>query len=232
MNINYNEETYRQMLASFRTNDLQNLLGTFGRNKAGRKAELKDRALDLLRNRPLSFNFQAYLAKITEIYRSMQNDLPNTNMMQNAMQRANMMNMGVQDNQQRFFPPPPQYNQSSIHMARAGLPQVMPQVQRGMYGNNNYPYSYQQNAPRRIISQAPPNQSIHVAAADPMGFDLNTLNSGNNNSLCGPPAVQSLTNIKFKKLPFYEVVGEIIKPITLTGQDRCSLQNITRGKII
>lgn len=229
--MNFNDDSYRQMLSSFRTNDLQNLLGAFGRNKAGRKAELKDRALDLLQNRPLTFNIQAYLAKINEIYHSMQNDITNSSMFQNAIQRSNMINMSVQDNPQRYFPPPPQYNQQSIHMARAGLPQVMPQIQRGMYGNPSYPYGYQPNGPRRIISQAPANQTIHLTAPNPLGFDMMGLNPGNNNSVLTPPA-PALTNIKFKKLPFFELIEEVIKPTTLIGQDRCSLQNVTRGNIL
>jgi len=236
------DESYRNMLASFRTNDLQTLLGAFGRNKAGRKSELKDRALELLRTRPTGFNYPAYVAKIYEIYRSMQSDVPNNNdiMMRSLLQsRQIMTNMGqIQAPQQRMYQPP-QYPQQQMHMTRAGLPQVMPQIQRGIYSNsigantmanNNIQYisgSYQPTGPRSITSShLSSNQQMNVASQDPLGYDM----KGLNNSYA--PSPDLVGQIKFKKLPFYEVIEQIIKPSFLSGSDRCTLQNFPRGSNI
>jgi len=236
--MNYPDEGYRNMLASFRTNDLQTLLGAFGRNKAGRKSELKERALELLRTRPTGFNYAAYLSKIYEIYRSMQSDLPNNDIMRSLIQtqQRQIMSMGqIQNPPQRMYQPP-QYSQQSMHMTRAGLPQVMPQMQRGIYGNpmgsntmanNNIQFisgSYQPAGPRTIVSsQFPSNQQINMVTQDAAGFDVN-------NSFT--PSLQTLAHLKFKKLPFYEVIDEVLKPTVLTGLERCTLQSVPRGSNI
>ncbi|KAL4091989.1 hypothetical protein QTP88_026583 [Uroleucon formosanum] len=237
------DEGYRNMLASFRTNDLQALLGAFGRNKAGRKSELKDRALELLRTRPAGFNHSAYVAKIYEIYRSMQSDVPNNNdvMMRSLLQnqQRQMMTMGqIQVPQQRIYQPP-QYSQQSMHMTRAGLPQVMPQIQRSIYSNsiggntmanNNIQYisgSYQPSGTRSITSShLSSSQQMNVVSQDSLGYDMKGLPVGNNSYT---PSPETVARIKFKKLPFYEVVDEIIKPTLLVGTDRCTFQNAPRG---
>ncbi|XP_060873266.1 LOW QUALITY PROTEIN: E3 SUMO-protein ligase PIAS3-like [Metopolophium dirhodum] len=61
-------ECYENMLSKFRIKDLQTLLGAFGQNTLGRKPELKDQALELLRTRSTGFNQTAYVAKISELY--------------------------------------------------------------------------------------------------------------------------------------------------------------------
>jgi len=249
-NYQSSEEGYRNMLNSFRTNDLQALLAAFGRNKAGRKSELKERAIDLLRSRPANMNYAAYIAKIYEIYRSMQSDPPNNDIMMRSLlqnqQQRQMISMGQMQNPQQRMYQPPQYPQQSMHMtARAGLPQVMPQMQRGMYGNhigansipgntmanNNIQYisgSYQPSGPRTIVStQLSSNHQVNIVVSqDALGFDMKTSTSGNNSYA---PSLETVAQIKFKKLPFYEVIDEVIKPTLLTGMDRCTLQNVPRG---
>ncbi|XP_050528416.1 E3 SUMO-protein ligase PIAS1-like [Daktulosphaira vitifoliae] len=219
------ELAYRTMLGSFRTHDLQALLGAFGRNKAGRKSELKERALDLLRNRPVGFNYHAYLTKITEIFRSIQSDIPITNndMMRNMMQsqQQHMMPMNMQQSQQSRMYQPQQFTQQAMHLSRTGLPQVIPQMQRGMYGSNNMQYGYQTPGSRGIVSQVSTNQ--HLVKQDVGSYDINTANNMYNQ------ATHSQVNVKLKKLPFYEVISEVVKPTTLIGQERCSLQNVPRG---
>lgn len=238
-------DDYSNMINSFRTNDLQVLLATFGRNKAGRKSELRDRALELLRSRSSStFNHQTYLSKIAEISRSMQSDMPNNNdvmrLMQNQRQQQMMAisnNMTVPS--QRMYQPP-QYSQQPMQMiTRAGLPQVMPQMQRGIYGNsvgantiqgssmanNNIQYlsgNYQMAAPR-TASQLPMVQQITVRPTDALSADSNAY----------MPSAQVLSQIRFKALPFYDVVSEILRPTLLAGTvERPTLQNAPRGIII
>ncbi|XP_025207609.1 E3 SUMO-protein ligase PIAS1-like isoform X2 [Melanaphis sacchari] len=150
----------------------------------------------------------------------------------------------IQNPPQRMYQPP-QYPQQPMHMARAGLPQVMPQMQRGMYSNhigansipgntmanNNIQYisgSYQPSGPRTTIvsSQLPSNQQINMVSQDALGYDMKTSGSGNNSYT---PSLETVAQIKFKKLPFYDVVDEVIKPTLLTGMDRNTLQNAPRG---
>ncbi|MGI4816709.1 MAG: hypothetical protein ACRYE7_01865, partial [Janthinobacterium lividum] len=123
------DETYKNMLACFRINDLQILLTAFGQNKVGRKTELQERALKMLRNKSSAYNHAAYLGKIYEIYHSMQSDVlhGNDTTMRSLLssQQSQMMTMGQ-------IQPPPQYPHQSMHMTRAGLQQVMPQIQRGV----------------------------------------------------------------------------------------------------
>jgi len=190
--MSYHEESYKTMLSNFRTNDLQILLGAFGRNKSGRKSELKERAIDLLRTRPTGFNQAAYLSKILEIYRSIQSDTPNNNdilrnMMHNQQQRQ-MMSMSMPTQQQRMYSTS-QYAQQPIHnMTRTGMPQTMPQMQRGMYpntnmtnssnisGTSNIQYNYQPTNSRNgppFVSQPSVSHQLNMIPPDQGAFDLN-----------------------------------------------------------
>ncbi|XP_001950665.2 E3 SUMO-protein ligase PIAS2-like [Acyrthosiphon pisum] len=234
------DEDYKNMLASFRTTDLQTLLVAFGRNKTGRKSDLKDRALELLRTSQVGFNHAAYRAKIYEIYRSIQIDSPNNNDMMRSLlqtQQTQMTAMGqIQAPQQRMYQPPPQYPQQPMHMTRAGLPQVMPQIQRGInysnsigantMANNNIQYiagSYQPSGPRSITSSnLSSSQQMNVVSQDPLRYDTGRMPVGNN---LYTPSPETVALIKFKKLPFYEVIDEVIKPTFLAGTEKCTLQN-------
>lgn len=229
--MNYQDDGYKNMISSFRSNELQSLLGAFGRNRAGRKSELKDRAIELLRTKPVGFNFQAYLNKIIELYRSMQtNDVPgnSVNDMYRTMTQNQRQMMSMQA-QQRMYQQPPQYPHQQMQVAtRSALPQAMPQMQRSVYGNNNIAinniqYNYQPTAVPRTIM--PNNQQLNLGAPDQVGYDMNSPHINNNLILS-----QSMTNVRFKNLPFYEVVDEICKPSILTGVERCSLPNYSRGK--
>ncbi|KAE9524257.1 hypothetical protein AGLY_015296 [Aphis glycines] len=261
MSMNFTDENYINMLSIYRHSDLQLLLGTFGLNRGGRKSELKDRAIELLRTRPANIDYSTYIAKIYEIYRSMQHELPSNDSMmrrlsQNQQQQRQMIiSVGqIQIPPQRMYQPPQrmyqppqrmyqpqQYPQQSMHMVRAGLSQVTPKMQRGMYGNhmsnsiptnnmvnNNIQYipagNYQPSGSRTIVShQLPPNQKMSIVAQDALG--LGTSASRNNSYV---PSIETVAQIKFKKLPFYEVIDEIIKPTLLTGTERCTLLNVPR----
>ncbi|XP_050061659.1 E3 SUMO-protein ligase PIAS1-like isoform X5 [Aphis gossypii] len=41
--------------------------------------------------------------------------------------------------------------------------------------------------------------------------------------------MDSVAQIKFKNIPFYEVIDEVIKPTLLTGTKKCTLQDVPRG---
>ncbi|XP_015363942.1 PREDICTED: E3 SUMO-protein ligase PIAS2-like [Diuraphis noxia] len=238
------DEGYRNMLASFRTNDLQALLGTYGQNRAGCKSELIDRALELLRTRQPGFNRSAYIAKIYEIHRSMQSDLPqNNNIVIRGLvpiQQRPVMNMRqIQNPQQRMYQPP-QYPQQTLYATRPGLPRLIPQHQRSIYGNpigannmanNNIQYvsgNYQSSGPRSTVSShLSSNQQMIAGLQDGSGYNNMKGSSGGNNPYFPSPEI--VAQIKFKKLPFYELIDAIIKPTILVGSDRCTLQSFPRG---
>ncbi|KAE9524003.1 hypothetical protein AGLY_015650 [Aphis glycines] len=219
------------MLNSFQLIDLQTLLGAFGLNTSGQKSELKDRALELLRTRPAYINIPAYIAKIYEIYRSF--NLPTDD-------NSIILHSLLQKPSKRIYQPL-QYPQQSTHMVQAELPQVIPTMQRGMYGNhisnsipannmvkNNTQYiaadNYQPSRTSTTVSyQLPPKTQISIVAQDALG--LGTSASGNNSCT---PSIETVAQIKFKKLPFYEVIDEVIKPTLLTGTGRCTLLNVSR----
>ncbi|XP_003241678.1 E3 SUMO-protein ligase PIAS2 [Acyrthosiphon pisum] len=236
------DHNYKNMLDSFRTIDLQTLLGAFGRSIGGRKSELKYRALELLRTRSPGLNHAEYLSKIHEIYRSMPIVMSNNNAIMNhsLLQTQQRQMMGqIQAPQQRMYQPAPQYPQQPMHMARGGIPQVMSQIQRGIYhntfsantmANNNIQYisgSYQPSGPRSITSShLSSSQQMNVAPQGPLGYNMQGMTVGNNSYT---PSPETVAQIKFKKLPFYEVIDVVLKPTFLAGTDKFSLQKIPKG---
>ncbi|XP_060860282.1 E3 SUMO-protein ligase PIAS2-like [Metopolophium dirhodum] len=235
-------QDYKNMLASFRNIDLKTLLGAFGRSIAGRKCELKDRALELLRTRSPGFNHAEFLSKINEIYRSIPIVMPNNNAIMNRcllQTQQRQMTGQIQAPQQRMYQPAPRYRQQPMHMTRGESPQVMPQIQRGNYSNsvgantianNNIQYtsgSHQPSGPRSITSShLSSSQQMNVVSQDPLGYDMRGMTVGNNSYT---PSHETVAQIKFKKLPFYEVIDVVLKPTFLAGTNKCSFQNVPIG---
>ncbi|XP_050544754.1 E3 SUMO-protein ligase PIAS2-like [Daktulosphaira vitifoliae] len=225
----YTEETYTNLLNSFRTNDLQVLLGTFGFSTTGRKADLRDRAAELLRNKPTNFNFNAFLSKIVDIHHTSfrENRLPtsNNNLMRSMLQNQshNMIPIGMQHHQQMFQPN--QYLQQQMNMSRYRLPQVTPQMPKSIPENGHLQYNYPSLAPRSMvprISSNPQNMVQPNQILPNMGRPTLNRNSVN-------PVTILPNNLKLKKLPFYEVIDEVIKPSCLDGQEQCSVPNAPKG---
>lgn len=216
------------MLASFRVIDLRKLLGAFSLKRTGNKCELKNRALVLLKSRPSGLNYPAYTAKIVEIYHSKPHVSPDNKKMVHNMiktEQLKIKSMDTQPQQQRMIQSP-QYPQS-INSAHAGLPQV----QRVIYGNSNSNIrgnGYNPTCSRGMsIAQVPVNQQISMISTDQVGFDINAA-PPKNFTLSTP----SLVNVKLRKLPFYEIVDEIVKPTVLTGEEKCTLPHYPKGKFI
>ncbi|XP_050060069.1 E3 SUMO-protein ligase PIAS1-like isoform X1 [Aphis gossypii] len=65
---------------------------------------------------------------------------------------------------------------------------------------------------------------LSVVAQD--ALEVKTTASGNNSYT---PSIETVAQIKYKKLPFYEVIDEVIKPTLLTGTDTCTLPNVHKG---
>ncbi|XP_022162931.1 E3 SUMO-protein ligase PIAS1-like [Myzus persicae] len=215
---NFNGETYRNWLAHFRVSDLKLLLGAFGQSIEGRRPELRERALELLISIPDGFNYIAYRAKIYDIHLSM------------SIQRGQRTHMNQQQISQQRTYQLPQYPQQSVHMTSARLPQFPSKIEglRLGYptGTNSFPRntvannhiqcvsgSYQPVRPHTVVSsQLPTNQNTSYLV-------LNPQTSGNSNASVSIPSSQIVADYKFKKLPFYDVIKDTIKPTSLNGSN-------------
>lgn len=62
------------MINIFRSMVLRKLLKAFGRSTAGKKYELKKRAIDILKNKPADVDYHSFTAKIREMYSDLQVD--------------------------------------------------------------------------------------------------------------------------------------------------------------
>ncbi|KAE9538038.1 hypothetical protein AGLY_006010 [Aphis glycines] len=70
----------------------------------------------------------------------------------------------------------------------------------------------------------PPNQEMSIIEQDALG--LGTMASGNNSNTL---SIETVSQIKYKNLPFYEVIDEVIKPTLLTGTNTCTLAQFPEG---
>lgn len=198
---------YKTMLGSFRPSDLQALLEAFNCNILGRKSELLDRALELLscRNTNTGINYNAYLAKITELYYG----LLRCKIVRLEQQPMDTQSTSMQAQHQRIF----QYSQQSY---QAGLPH-MQQTQEYICGNNNTQCSYQDAD----------HDHVNTEMINQLGVEQFT--SSHAPTPTNKSSFENLTYINFIKLPFYDVLFEILKPEVLVGHERCSLSNPPKG---
>jgi len=130
------DESYIKMLNSFNVNSLKALLSAFKQNIAGRKSELKNQAIELLRTTPPSINYFAFTTKIYEIYRCLPHNMRRNDIILRRSPQRNTpehrhtipSTSQAQNSQQRMCQPQ-QLPQHSTHMNRTGSPPVMPQRQ-------------------------------------------------------------------------------------------------------
>lgn len=222
------ENKYLSILDGFRNIDLQHLLNAFGQNKTGRKSVLKARAINLLKNNPPGFKRFEYLSKILEIHHSVHNGVPDNNyMIQSVMQnQQQMMSTGMQQIQQQGMLIP-RHPQQTMQMTQDGMSPVISLKIRGTSGYSNN--LHQQSSPRIVVPTniLPINQQLLTSSSGPVGSDMNAATSSGNSYI---PTTQTLANIGLKKLPFYEIQSEVIKPINLIANDKCSLKRFASGK--
>lgn len=216
---NNSEENYRAMLTSFQISDLQQLLKTFGKSITGRRSELQNVALDMLSSKPIGLNYGAYLIKILEIHNGKIHGS-----MQPQQRRIMYMDHTIQVPQQR--------KQTYINLINAKYT-----IPGNAMANNNIkrvPGSYLPIRPNNTVpSQFPSNQQnymSHTMTQNSVRFNLKTMDREKNILLTLTPEI--VAQYKFKKLPFYEVIGDIIKPALLSGSENCSLAKFSRGNSI
>lgn len=232
--MSYTERGYVNMVCSFRTHELQTLLSSFNYDISGEQSELSRRAIDLLRNRPFpnGFDYHMYMFKISEIYQAMHqiHVSPNNGMMHTQPRMLNIQNRALIGQQHR------RYQQQSINIPRPGLPQVIPTMQRRQYesritemapsaSNNSIQHGNHMANNYNVVLQQPTIQQNTMGTQNLLQHDMNAQGSGN--SIPSNSSLPSVNNIKIKKLPFYEVIAEVIKPTILFGQEVCTLPNFS-----
>lgn len=168
----FDENPHVVMVSNFRVKDLLELLRKFNIRKSGQKKELKERVLELLRNKPSNLNYNAFVAKIAEINCQKENDY--------KCEKFNMRNMT--------------HSQQQINQA------PMQQLRR--------------------IHQ--PTQNAQQT------MEITQTTSESNNSFA--PLAQSWITVSMKKLPFFQVADDIVKPTVMIGPEKCTLPKAARGK--
>jgi len=198
------QDVLRQMILSFRVNDLQVLLSFAGKNRQGRKEELLSRALDLVKLRSVPLQ-----AKIREIYKASQE----------AQQQSTMMGGGGQPIN------PYAANQASYAALMGAYGQAQAQSLQASAARNPYSaaaasaaYSHQAAA-NAMLAQAQHGQipgSHHgmPGAYGAPGAGANAYQMSNASSSRSPVH----PDVKLVKLPFYDVMSELLKPASLLAQ--------------
>lgn len=197
------EDGYENMITSFTVVELRKLLRVFGFNHSGDKMCLRSKAIELLHNAPpgihRTFHYKTYYDQIVQIYRS-------------AKKQSMSMNM---EGQQEIVNQHTQYSQQVRQITHITSPQKIPQIQRDIDGN----YNINLTAPHTI---KPVNEQVGIVQ-DQMRHNMDLAQI--NNSAAYSPTV---FNARFRSMPFYEVVEEIIKPIVLFEQESCLLSKPKR----
>ncbi|XP_012261053.1 E3 SUMO-protein ligase PIAS1-like isoform X2 [Athalia rosae] len=204
------------MVLSFRVSELQMLLGFAGRNKSGRKNELQTRALELLRLRSHPVQL-----KIRELHKTIQQD-------QLAAH-------------QLYGQPASQTMHPRNYYTRQGHAQAMgeqQQAQSSVSSGKELPPAHQASMPQ---SQVSPRSS---AVYPPTGYTSVTPQQRSSSSVYNPypyptkvlpPPLQLQQpnqypvhpDVKLKKLPFFDLLGELLKPSSLLPQGSMRVQEGT-----
>ncbi|CAH1164681.1 unnamed protein product [Phaedon cochleariae] len=182
-----NTDELRNMLVSFRVSELQMLLGFAGRNKTGRKSELQQRALELLRVRSHPIH-----QKIKDLYKTTQQagSAPPTS---TSPSRQDLSTVSPQANtmpQQGNIP----RSTATVHPFSVDTRAMV--RQQPMYQQNIY-------SPYPQYSTAKQQQSV-LAANYPIHPDVN-----------------------FRRLPFYDILADLLKPSSLVPQSNQRMQEGT-----
>lgn len=183
-----NLDELRSMLVTFRVSELQMLLGFAGRNKSGRKNELQQRALELLkvRSHPIQ-------QKIRDLYKAIQQSgaLNNTVIPQSSPGHKDL---------------PPTTHNTNMSQTQGGIPRATATV---------HPYNMDTRLTTRQAAMY--NQPLYTFPQFPTK----------------PPA-QMVSNsypvhpdVHFKRLPFFDVIADLIKPSSLVPLNTHRIQEGT-----
>ncbi|XP_044263413.1 E3 SUMO-protein ligase PIAS2 [Tribolium madens] len=183
-----NIDELRNMLITFRVSELQMLLGFAGRNKSGRKTELQQRALELLRVRSHPIH-----QKIRDLYKSIQ---------QQGGSLSNVPTPSLSPGNKDINMPQPQgtvpRTTATVHPYNIDSRQLSTR-QPSLYNQsvyNPYPQYTQQKTQQQGSLTAANNFPIHP-------------------------------DVKFRRLPFFDIISDLLKPSTLMPQSNQRMQEAT-----
>lgn len=203
------------MVLSFRVSELQMLLGFAGRNKSGRKTELQTRALELLRLRSHPVQL-----KIRELYKTIQAD-------QLAAHQMYGQTGGSGE---------PQIDQnmhSRNYYTRQAISQQQ-QSQSSVSSGKDLPPAHQASLPQASRTN-PVYQSTGYNSVTPQQTTSAAYNQYPYPSkvLPSPLQIQPRSqypvhpDVRLKKLPFFDLLAELLKPSSLMPQGTLRLQENT-----
>lgn len=170
-----NIEELRNMLVTFRVSELQMLLGFAGRNKSGRKNELQQRALELLRVRSPPIQ-----QKIRELYKTIQQS--------GALSNSPSISPGASVETQSNGMPQP--TSGAPRTTSTVNPYVNSQI------NNRRPPVFNQNVYSQYPQYQPPLQQRPQQSVLQSNYPIHP-------------------DVKFRRLPFYDILSDLLKPSTL-----------------
>ncbi|XP_012235761.1 E3 SUMO-protein ligase PIAS3 isoform X3 [Linepithema humile] len=202
------------MVLSFRVSELQMLLGFAGRNKSGRKNELQARALELLRLR----SHPAVRMKIRELYKTIQADQMAAHQMYGQTGGSTEPQIDQNMHNRNYYSTRQAMSQQQQQQASAGkdLPPAhqasLPQAPR----TNPYP----QTGYTTVVPQRTPS-----AGYNPYQYPPKVLSA--------PLQIQPTSqypvhpDVRLKKLPFFDLLAELLKPSSLMPQGSMRMQENT-----
>ncbi|KAL6447964.1 hypothetical protein ACFW04_000188 [Cataglyphis niger] len=192
------------------------LLGFAGRNKSGRKNELQGRALELLRLR----SYPAIRLKIRELYKTIQADQMQAHQMYG--QTGNSSESQIDQNM---------HNRN--YYTRQAISQQQ-QQQAPVSAGKELPPAHQASMP-----QAPRTNPVYPTAGYTSVAPQRTANTGYNpyqyptKVLPAPLQIQPTSqypvhpDVRLKRLPFFDLLGELLKPSSLMPQGSMRIQENT-----
>ncbi|KAM0733082.1 E3 SUMO-protein ligase PIAS3 [Formica fusca] len=214
-------EELENMVLSFRVSELQMLLGFAGRNKSGRKNELQGRALELLRLR----SYPAIRLKIRELYKTIQSIFLRADQMQAHQMYGQTGNSSESQIDQNM------HNRN--YYTRQAISQQQ-QQQSPVSAGKELPPAHQASMP-----QAPRTNPVYPTAGYTSVAPQRTANTGYNpyqyptKVLPAPLQIQPTSqypvhpDVRLKRLPFFDLLGELLKPSSLMPQGSMRIQENT-----
>ncbi|KAF5291367.1 hypothetical protein FQA39_LY03518 [Lamprigera yunnana] len=164
------------MLITFRVSELQMLLGFAGQNKSGRKNELQQRALELLKLQSHSIH-----QKLRELYKTIHYNQNTSSNQSNSSTDSNMPQQKATSSR----------TTAGVHPHGVDTRQISTR-QAAMYNQNIYQqyHQYAQKQQQSIINTSYP---VHP-------------------------------DVKFRRLPFFDILADLLKPSSLVPQNAQRLQ--------
>ncbi|XP_034941887.1 E3 SUMO-protein ligase PIAS2 isoform X2 [Chelonus insularis] len=219
------------MVLSFRVSELQMLLGFAGRNKSGRKNELQTRALELLklRSHPVQL-------KIRELYKTIQADQLAAHQMYGQSGTGNEppidQNIHQRNDELRSGHMQATWNRVTRRVPGQPQPQQPP---TSAAPSKDLPPAHQASLPQSQVARTPvyQQQSTYPNITSQRSTSSVYPHYAYSKVLPSPLQIQQPNqypvhpDVRLKKLPFYDLLGELLKPSSLMPQGSMRLQENT-----